>query len=719
MTPIAVFVAVSALPVAAKNINSKDIQTMDTVVVTGSSPKSINDIPGSVWVVNGMDIEEEYKGGKDLSAILSSKVPALDIGSGGRTSYGQNLRGRKMLVMIDGVSLNSSRSISRQLDSIDPFNIDKVEILSGATSVYGAGATGGVINIITKKGESGKTRFESYVSTSSGFNASDDYDYKLAQSISGGTDNMFGRVSVVYGKNNGFYDAKGTIVTPDTTQGSLQFNDMVDLQATTTIMPDDDKTITFLAQYYNSQQDSPYGLYFGKDFEDASDPEVREGFDSDRNMGTERYMFNAQYHDADILGHELLLQGSYRKEVLTSTPYFYGDYLAASEQTTDVVSMRAAMIKSFEKAKLTYGFEGYIDKLKSDQAIFDQSTSFETGGLVNKTSDLIGRYPGTEVQGLAAFIQGSYDITDAWKLEAGYRYQYVNNKINDFVKASIQKEIAMGNGTSADMLPGGENNYGLGLFNIGTIYKLTDKSQVWANFSQGYDLADPAKNYGRGDYTLIGDHWTLDSAPDINNSTQAGIKTDSYEIGMRQELGDFTWQGAAYYSYSNKRTKINSDFTIDLINDPKRVYGLEADVSYWLSQNWQAGVSGNLVKSEQKNTESGKWEKMSAADASASKAGAWLGWYEDSYSVKLQSQTLFNLSDDQGQSIDGYTLFDLVGSVDLPKGTLGFGIQNLLNEEYTTIWGQRATFLYNTNPASMFDYKGRGRTFSLNYSLRY
>ena len=50
--------------------------------------------------------------------------------------------------MIDGVSLNSSRSISRQFDSIDPFNIERIEVLSGATSVYGAGATGGVINIV-------------------------------------------------------------------------------------------------------------------------------------------------------------------------------------------------------------------------------------------------------------------------------------------------------------------------------------------------------------------------------------------------------------------------------------------------------------------------------------------------------------------------------------------------------------------------------------------
>ena len=62
-----------------------------------------------------------------------------------------NLRGRSMMVMVDGVRLNSSRSDSRQLDSIDPFNIDRIEVISGATSLYGGGSTGGPVNIVTKK----------------------------------------------------------------------------------------------------------------------------------------------------------------------------------------------------------------------------------------------------------------------------------------------------------------------------------------------------------------------------------------------------------------------------------------------------------------------------------------------------------------------------------------------------------------------------------------
>lgn len=110
----------------------------------------ISDIPGTVWVVPKDKIELQAKNGVPIKEMLSILIPSLDIGPQGRTNYGQNMRGRSVLVMIDGVSLNSIRAISRQLDAIDPFNIERIEVLSGASAIYGGNATGGIINIITK-----------------------------------------------------------------------------------------------------------------------------------------------------------------------------------------------------------------------------------------------------------------------------------------------------------------------------------------------------------------------------------------------------------------------------------------------------------------------------------------------------------------------------------------------------------------------------------------
>ncbi|MFA0674981.1 TonB-dependent siderophore receptor, partial [Vibrio sp. 10N.222.51.A6] len=95
------------------------------------------------------------------------------------------------------------------------------------------------------------------------------------------------------------------------------------------------------------------------------------------------------------------------------------------------------------------------------------------------------------------------------------------------------------------------------------------------------------------------------------------------------------------------------------------------------------------------------------------------GWYDTDLSVKVQSQTMFDYEDDKNK-LDGYTVFDLVSTYQLPVGSLGFGIQNLLNKDYTTVWGQRAQILYSSHyDSAAYDYKGRGRTYTLNYQVKY
>lgn len=336
---------------------------------------------------------------------------------------------------------------------------------------------------------------ETYVGGGSGFNNGEDYDGKIAQSISGGNEKARGRISAVYHDTGAKYDANGDIIVSDITQGSLQYNTVLDLMATGELNLTDTQTLSILAQYYDSQQDSPYGIDFGANFaglRDESQMNVRsKGYSSDRQGGTERYMVNVNYLNSDFLSQQLMIQASYRKEKMSFIPFIYGSYMAASEQNTEVVSLRMALLKEFGRFNLTYGLDGYIDTLDSSQDIFDPATSLATGGLVNNTYATIGRYPGTEVSSVAGFVQGEFNITDDWVVQGGYRYQYINNKIDDFVAADAQAMIALGGATSADSVEGGSTDYTVGLFNLGTIYHINNMNQIWANFSQGFDLADP------------------------------------------------------------------------------------------------------------------------------------------------------------------------------------------------------------------------------------
>ncbi|KJY82129.1 aerobactin siderophore receptor iutA [Vibrio galatheae] len=711
LSTVALAVA-SASTVFAAQAQAQEYTTEEKMVVVSSrTPKAISDIPGTVWYIEAEKIEQEYRGGKTLGDILASAIPSLDVSSGARTNLGQNLRGRKMLVMIDGVSLQSSRSISRHLDSIDPFNIDRIEVLSGSTSIYGAGASGGVINIITKKAQGEELEFESFVGATSGLNSSEDFDYKLAQSIAGGNEKVQARASLVYNETQGFFDADGNIVTPDISQGSLQYNQTVDFLTTVGINVSETKKVNLLAQYYDSQQDSPYGLYIvGSDFVD-----VRKGFESDREHGTERIMLSASYVDDQFLGHQLIAEASYRQEDQTYTPY----YGSSGQQITDVISLKAALAKSFNQFNVVYGIDAYQDTLESNQALYDPTIAANSGNLINQTYAQVGRYPGVEVSSIAGFAQADYSITEDWTVEGGVRYQFITNKIDDFVGYAQQKKIAAGTGTSADAVPGGTTDYGVALFNLGTIYHLNKDSQVWANFSQGFDLADPAKYYGQGDYTQVGDHWQLNDSINVNESKMSGIKTNSFELGYRLDKGDLNLQTAAYYSQSDKDVKYNkTTLLIEEIEDKKRVYGLEAMLSYWVHDNIQLGASGHYVVSEVKGDEG--WQDYDAGYASTSKANAWAGWYDADLAVKLQGQTMFDYEDASNNKLEGYTLFDLVGSYQLPVGSLGFGIQNLFDEDYTTAWGQRAQILYSAHyEAAAYDYKGRGRTYTVNYQVKF
>ncbi len=110
-------------------------------------------------------------------------------------------------------------------------------------------------------------------------------------------------------------------------------------------------------------------------------------------------------------------------------------------------------------------------------------------------------------------------------------------------------------------------------------------------------------------------------------------------------------------------------------------------------------------------------KRISVGSASVSKLGGYVGWTNDALSLRFSGQHIFELTDAQNFTIDDYTLFDLTGGYRFENTdtTLNFGIHNVFDTDYTTVWGSRAKALYGgLQPTSRcFDYKGRGRTFAV------
>ncbi|CAD5108132.1 TonB-dependent receptor [Zestomonas carbonaria] len=715
-----------------------------TVVIGSRAPTSISELPGTVWVIDGPQLQEQTKAGVPFKEALGQLIPGLDIGPQGRTNFGQNLRGRSALVMIDGVSLNSSRGISRQFDSIDPFNVERIEVLSGASAVYGGGATGGIINIVTKKGEAGAARFSSEIGVRSGLGHGDDHDWRAAQSVSGGTEQVNGRLSVAYQKNGAAYDGSGDQVLMDITQTDLQYNQAIDVMGSLDFVFANGHSLSLGAQWYDSGYDSDKGLYLGQDFQalrGASDFDMRSGADYDLEPKTERQQYNATYHAPEVLGQDFYLQAYYRSEEMAFQPFptirFNGagavnpltSYYSASQQDTDYYGLKAVLVKEWDRVSLNYGADFEWENFTSSQSMFDLPTALASGGLDANEYARIGRYPGIDTDSRSGFAQLSWKATDELTLSGGWRRQWITTEIGDFVGATQQIAISKGIGNSADVIPGGEKDYDVDLYNVGAVYKLSKEQQVWANYSEGFELPDPAKYYGQGVYSAapMDGRWVLQNSVNVEESALDGIKTKQVEFGWRHHDGSLDAQLAAFYAWSDKSITYNrSTLLVEQLSDKKRNYGLEGQFSYWLDDNWQVGASALAIRSQQKVD--GSWEKQDVTAASPSKASAFVGWQNGETAVRLQGVRTFNLSDDgnlvggrfdgNDHRINGYTTFDLLGSQVLPVGTLNFGVQNLLDKDYTTVWGQRAQVFYGSlAPTELFDYKGRGRTYSLSYSV--
>ena len=144
-------------------------------------------------VGTSVTVFDEVKIGKSndffLGDVLGNDTPSLNsfqTGGHGSTS-GIQLRGlpkRYSTVFIDGVKQSDPSSVSNDFDfsHILKNQISRVEILHGnQTSVYGSGAIGGAINIVTKKGKPGFQKDVSY-------NTASNKTHNLALSMSGAND---------------------------------------------------------------------------------------------------------------------------------------------------------------------------------------------------------------------------------------------------------------------------------------------------------------------------------------------------------------------------------------------------------------------------------------------------------------------------------------------------------------------------------------------------
>ena len=153
------FLVAGALHVAgiavAQNATQPKATTLDPVVVTAArTSQPIAEVLADVTVISADDIRRS--GVQSLGELLQRQPGVEIVQNGGPGSVsGALLRGAnrgQTLVLIDGLRVGSSSSGSTTLEAIPLDQIDHIEILRGpASSLYGADAIGGVVQVFTKR----------------------------------------------------------------------------------------------------------------------------------------------------------------------------------------------------------------------------------------------------------------------------------------------------------------------------------------------------------------------------------------------------------------------------------------------------------------------------------------------------------------------------------------------------------------------------------------
>lgn len=147
------------------------VKLQDVIVTSGKYEQNILMLPYSVSSVDKKEIE--FSPLITVSDLLKTEsgISLLRDGIWGTEVSIRGLSRSNVVTLIDGNRIETSTDISARLSMFDLNDVERIEVIKGAaSSLYGSGATGGTINVISKSG-SYTDKLKLIGSYSGGFNS--------------------------------------------------------------------------------------------------------------------------------------------------------------------------------------------------------------------------------------------------------------------------------------------------------------------------------------------------------------------------------------------------------------------------------------------------------------------------------------------------------------------------------------------------------------------
>lgn len=663
---------------AQTNVTLRLAGMSDEITVSGvQSRVPLAELSSSVTMIEREEIDEQLRTSANLADALGKMVPGLAPGSGSASIYGQTIRGRGMQILVDGVPLTTLRNGSRDLVALDPSIVERVEVLRGTTALYGDGATGGLINIITRQPEPGQTRFTTDLTvTSSLSHPNDSSGAKLVQSASGGRGKFDWRMDLAAERTGAQFDSEGDRLPPDPYgQGGMAESDSLSILAKVGYALTSDSRLTASVSAFDSQQKTDW----------TSDPSVNSlpaysvksrairGIEMEHPQGSENRLLQLAYEDRSLLGSTVRAQIYGRDYRTIFTPFdgrnlaIYGRQMFQSRVESESFGARADVQTALPVRGLTlyWGADAASEKTEQPVWILDAAAYDASGGRVFRSTHERPWVPLIDKQTRAAFAQLEWMANARWLFRGGVRY--------DRVETDIPGYTTLQNVT----IDGGKRSWSDTLVNAGVVFYITPQSRLFASYAEGFSLPDIGLVLRSAPAGASLD--TLPFAPQI---------VEGYELGWSAAAGSFDWSLSTFYSTSELGTS-TAGFNQPVVRAPERVYGSEAELTWRPGARWSSGATASWTEGKSDPNRDGVYTYLNNFRIAAPNASLWVEqkttatWTNRLQVLFSGDRDRFGASTAFGERpIESYSVVDLVSTFAMRRGDLTVAVQNLLNEEY-------------------------------------
>jgi len=575
----------------------------EVIVSSMRQEKRIKDIPVPLEIVNQKQIE--LSSSFTASDVLEQE-PGVSMARDGVWATGINIRGlnqQRIVMLVDGNRIETATDLMASMSFFDVDDIERIEVIKGASSsLYGTGAMGGIVNVISKG---------AYFNSSKYFNGSVNAGYSSVNELftrkltfKSGSERWYASVS------GSMRDAEN-VNTPEGIILNSQFEDK-SLSASFGLKVKENHTFELKYQYFDADN---VGIPGGDalpgpstaTYKDAKRQMVSANYEI-KNISESFKSLNFRYfHQYIVRDVELFPNISTPTATSITTPE---RFTPSGDHTTDGAQIQSDWSFS-ENNNFIVGIDVWRRKLETSRDKYIRVDVLDSIGDIVTTNNIVRGetpIPNSCFGSAGLYLQNEQKfLNDDLRLIVGGRFDGIriaNEQAFDY-------DYLVMNGTRNDSPPNQritfEENEEYKISwsaNLGILYALTDDLDFSLNAGRSFrapSLEESFKYIDLGSMVRLGDP-NLD--PEEGYSLDIGMRVWKPKFQFKVN-GFVNWlsdmiveeQGEFIYSYTTGVV----DTIPALINanvDEARLYGVDLSFQYNLYKSFVVHGAGSYVRGE-------------------------------------------------------------------------------------------------------------------------